>query len=143
MSYSTSQSLVDRYGVDELIQVTNPTDPTATAVNATRIDDAIADIDALIDAKLQARFSLPLASVPRVLRNISGDLVRARLYEDRMPEHVGKRETTALKLLDEIASGKLSLGLDDAAQATPPSDGPQFTTSARVFGPAELADYAP
>ena len=143
MPYCTQPHLTDRFGEVELIQLTNPTDRTATAVNATRIDDAIADIDALIDAKLQARFSLPLASVPRVLRNIACDLVRARLYEDRITDRVAERERAAMKLLDEIAKGSLSLGLDDAAQPTPSSDGPQFTTGTRVFSPGLLSDYAP
>lgn len=143
MPYTTQPDLVDRFGTDELIQISNPTDPTATVVNATRIDNAITDIDALVDAKLAPRFTLPLASVPRVLRNIACDLVRARLYEDRITDHVASRERQALKLLDEISAGKLSLGLDDAAQLTPAADGPQFTTPARVFTAGTLADYAP
>lgn len=143
MPYCTQANLVDRFGQVELIQLTNPTDPAAVTVNATRVDDGIADIDALITAKLQARYALPLATVPRVLRNIACDLVRARLYEDRITDHVAKRETAALKLLDEISQGKLQLGLDDAGQAAPSSDGPQFTQPSRVFSPKLLGDYAP
>ena len=143
MPYCTSAELADRFGTDELVQITNPTDPEAVAVNAQRVTDAIADIDALIDAKLQVRYALPLATVPRVLRNIACDLVRARLYEDRITDHVAAREKAAMRLLDEIQAGTLSLGLDDAQQATPASSGPQFTSAGRVFTPGTLADYAP
>lgn len=144
MPYIATQSLIDRFGLDELIQITHPTDPTAEAVNITRTDDAIADIDALIDAKLQPRYSLPLASVPRVLSNIACDLVRARLYEDRITDHVADRERAAMKLLDQIADGKVSLGLDDSAQPTPSTGGPQFTTPTQaVFTATSLSDYAP
>ena len=141
--YCTLANLVARYGDIELVQLTNPTDPAAVTVAALRVDDEAADIDALINAKLAARYTLPLASVPRVLRNIACDLVRARLYEDRITDRVAERERAALKLLDQIAKGDVSLGLDDAAQPTPSSDGPTFTTPARVFSRDRLRDYAP
>lgn len=141
MPYTTAQQLTDRFGLDELIQITNPTDPTATAVNAVKLDGAVADIDALIDAKLQARYTLPMLTVPLVLSNVACDLVRARLYDDRIPERLAERERAALKLLDQMASGQMALGLDAVAQATPTTDGPQFFSAGRVFGPDSLADY--
>jgi len=143
MTYATQQQLVDRFGADELIQITNQDDPTATMVHATRVTNAAADVDALIDAKLGARYALPLASVPLVLTNIAADLVRARLYDDRLPDRLADRERAALKLLDQVADGTLSLGLDAAAQATPPSDGPQYFTGSSVFTADSLRDFAP
>lgn len=143
MPYVTTQQLVDRFGVDELIQITNHTDPSATTVNETRVANAVADIDALVNASLAARYALPLTTVPLVLLNIAADLVRARLYGDRIPNHIGEREKAALKLLDKIAGGTLALGLDAAAQTTPPSDGPQYFTGSSVFTADSLRDYAP
>jgi len=110
-------------------------------VGTVRMDDAIADIDALVTAKLATRYAMPLTSVPRVLRNIACDLVRARLYEDRITDHVADREKAALALLNDIAAGKLTLGLDDAAQPTVAVDGPAFATAGRVFTRDSLADY--
>lgn len=141
MPYTTAQQLTDRFGLDELIQITNPSDPTATAVNAVKLDGAVADIDALIDAKLQARYTLPMLTVPLVLSNVACDLVRARLYDDRIPERLAERERAALKLLDQMASGQMALGLDAVAQATPTTDGPQYFSAGRVFSPDSLADY--
>lgn len=140
--YCSQADLVGRFGVDELVQITNPTDPTAMAIDPIRMANALADVDALIDAKLAARYALPLASVPRVLCNIACDLVRARLYEDRATEHVLNRERQALKLLDEISAGKLTLGLDAQLQPTATTDGPQFTSGGRVFTGATLRDFA-
>lgn len=139
----TQTDLEARFDTDELVQVTNPTNPAATTIAAQRVTDAIADVDALITAKLAARYAVPLASTPLLLRNLACDLVRARLYEDRITDHVASRERAAMKLLDEIASGALQLGLDAAAQQAAPSSGPQFTTTTRVFSPSTLADYAP
>lgn len=143
MPYTTQADLIRRHGEIELIQLTNPDDRAAVAVNATRLADAIADIDALIDAKLAARYSLPLASVPLVLRNLACDLVRARLYEDNITDRVAERERAAMKLLDQISSGAVSLGLDAAAQPTASTGGPAFAAAGRVFTAGLLADYAP
>jgi phage gp36-like protein len=142
-AYITTQQLVDRFGLDELIQVSNPSDPTATAINDTRVSNAVADISALIDAKLGARYAVPLTSVPLVLQNIACDLVRARLYDDRIPDRIADREKAALKLLDDMAAGNLTLGLDAAAQPTAPSDGPQYFSGTPTFTQTSLSDYAP
>lgn len=139
--YLAGGDLVRRFGRDEIIQISNPDAPQAVEIDTDRVGDAMQDVEALIEAKLSARYSIPLRSVPRVLRNIACDLVRARLYEDRITDRVREREKDALKLLDQIAAGQLSLGLDDAQQATTPVDGPQFTEPARVFSGASLADY--
>lgn len=141
MSYTTLTQLTQRYTSDELVQLTNITDPSATAVDESVLAGAIADIDALIDAKLAARYAVPLASVPLVLANVAADLVRARLYVNSKPDHVAERERAALKLLDQMSEGKVQLGLDAAQQATPSSDGPQFASGGRVFSPSSLADY--
>jgi len=141
MSYVSTSDLTGRFGQVELVQLTNPTDPAATTINAARLADVIDDIDALVTAKLQPRYTVPLASVPRVLRNVACDLVRARLYEDSITDRVAERERAALKLLDDIAAGKLSLGLDDATQPTAPTGGPSFTEPCRVFTARTLADY--
>lgn len=143
MPYAQQQHLIDRFGLVELVQLTNPTDPAATTVSGQRVADAIADIDAIIDAKLAARYALPLASVPLVLRNIACDLVRARLYEDNITDRVAERERAAMKLLDQISSGAVSLGLDAAAQPTAPTGGPAFVASSRVFTARSLSDFAP
>lgn len=141
MPYITLQQLTQRFTADELVQLTNTTDPSATEIDESVLSDAITDVDALIDAKLSARYALPLSSVPLVLANVAADLVRARLHINSKPDHVAERERAALKLLDQMAEGKVQLGLDAAQQATASSEGPQFTSGGRTFSPSSLADY--
>ena len=144
MTYASLQNLTERFEQLELVQITNPHDHTAQTVNQVKVDDALADADAVIDAKIGARYALPLATVPRVLRNIACDLARARLYEDRITDHVLKREEAAMKLLDEIRDGKVTLGLDLVGQpAAAAQGGPQFTEPNRVFTRDSMSDYAP
>ena len=141
--YSSQDALTARFGAAVLVQLTNASDYSATAVDGNVLAAAIADVDALIDAKLAARYTLPIATLPLVLRNLACDLVRARLAADTMTDRMAERERAGLKLLDEIAAGKVQLGLDRAALETPASDGPTVVAGnpGRVFTPSGLADY--
>lgn len=142
MPYALIADLVDRFEQDELIQISNPNDPTATAVNELKAQVAIDDAAALIDSKIGKRYTLPLATVPRLLRNLCCDLARAYLYEDRITDRVEERETAALKLLDEIRDGTLSLGLDETGGPTAASSSsPRAEGSARTFSNDLLSDY--
>lgn len=142
MPYATIADLVDRFELEELIQISNPNDGTSTTVNELKCQAALDDVAALVDAKLSSRYKLPLPAVPRVLRNIVCDLARAALYEDRITDRVKERETAALRLLDEIRDGKLMLGLDEAGgPAAGPSGGPTYEAGTRVFTRDTLADY--
>lgn len=140
MSYATKQDMTDRFSETELIQLTDRTG-TLDAIDDTVLARAIDDADAEVDAHLQARYSLPLASVPRILINAACDIARYRLYEDRSTEHVTKRYEDAVKLLRMIGKGEVSIGLDTNQAVTPTTGGPQFDSPGRVFTRDSLADY--
>lgn len=141
-TYAQQADMVTRFTSVEMIQLTDR-DSTANAIDASVMLQALLDADAEIDARLQARYSLPLPSVPRLLTNIACDLARYRLYDDRATDQVRRRYEDALRVLDKIASGQVHLGVDASAQTTVPSSGPSFTKPKRVFGRDELGDYAP
>lgn len=138
--YAIEADMLMRFQLTELIQLTNR-DRKATAVDALVLDRALSDADAEIDARLAPRYKLPLLTVPRLLVNVACDIARYRLYDDRATEQVARRYEDALKLLNALASGKLSLGLDAQADGTPPVDGPSATTPVRIFSADTLKDY--
>lgn len=140
MPYAVKQDLIDRFTATELMQLTDRTGAIDT-IDDVVLGKALADADSVIDMHLAVRHALPLASVPRVLRNIACDLARAYLYEDRITEHVQKRHDAAMKLLEQLRDGKVQIGLDDLNQPTPTTGGPQFTEPRRVFSADQLADY--
>lgn len=141
MPYAAQSDLTSRFSEAELVQITNPTDLAATTVNTTRLASALADADAEIDARLQPRYALPLASVPRLLVNIACDIARYRLYDDRATDQVTRRYDDAIKLLDRIGRGELQLGLDPAQQPTPSNAGAHVQGVPRTFGRDLLTDY--
>lgn len=83
-----------------------------------RIDDAIADADGLIDGYLRQRgYPLPLTPVHRVVTVWSRAITRYYLHMRRKSmesdDPIVRDYRDALKLLQQVANGKLSLGVDD------------------------------
>lgn len=140
MSYATKQNLIDRFGQTELAQLTD-------RVNGTTIDDtvvnrALEDADAMINGYLQARYSLPLSSVPPMLVTVACNIARYQLFEDRVTEIVRQRYEDAIAWLKDVAAGRVSLGLDAAGAETETEGGVvDYKANDRVFDADTLADY--
>ncbi|MCE7915417.1 MAG: DUF1320 domain-containing protein [Nitrosomonas sp. PRO4] len=111
MTYATQQNLIDRFGEDELIQLTDR--QSLGVIDATVVSRALADADARINGYLAVRYSLPLAApLPTELERLACDIARYALYEDRVTEIVKERYQDAIALLRDVAAGKAELGLD-------------------------------
>lgn len=130
MAYAVLQNLVDRFGQTELDQVA---DTTNTGVlDVARVDRALGDAAAEIDAALIGRYSLPLVTVPDLLERIACDLARESLYEDQPTETVKDRAKRARDQLLGIASGKLGLDVPKAAIAESTSGLVEIVTGRRA-----------
>lgn len=141
MSYAVKQDLIDRFHAGELIQITNPEDPTAVAINDVVLDGALADAAAEIDGFLMGRYTLPLVTVPTALRRIACDIARYHLYDDRATEQVQKRYDDAVRFLRDVSKGDINLSLSDAAQPTDETGGAAAQGNDRVFSSDTLSDY--
>lgn len=137
MAYCTQDDLVTRFGEEELAQLTDHNWEDGRldeAVIARAIDDATGEID----ARLVKRYPLPLETIPRLLTRVACDIARFYLYQDRVTETVEKRYSAAIKLLDGIARGDVSLGLESTQQ---PQDGPaEITSDDRLFNRSSMGD---
>lgn len=88
-----------------------------------RIDDAVADADGLIDGYLRKRgYPIPLSPVPRIVTVWSRAIARYFLHKNRgrleSDDTIVRDYKDALKLLQQVADGKLSLGADDEVVET-------------------------
>lgn len=109
MSYATLQDLIDRFTEDELRQVADV--DGSGDIGQAKVDLALADADAEIDAALVGRYQLPLVTIPQLLTRIACDLARESLYSDQPTEVVTERAKAARRLLDGIAKGTMRLEL--------------------------------
>lgn len=129
MAYATLAHLIERYGELEITQLTDAASPGLIdeAVAARALDDA----SAVIDGYLGGRYTLPLAAVPPALVNACCELARARLYKDALPPVVEKRHDEAMRYLDLLGQGRITLG------AAPE---PASTHDARIVSAARRRD---
>lgn len=108
MTYATLADLTERFGADEIKQLTDP--ENGAVINPAIVTAALTDADALVDAHLQGRYTLPLATpYPLLVVNMACDLARARLFGDRITDPVRARHSDTITQLGRIADGRMAL----------------------------------
>ncbi len=132
MTYCTQAVLSLEIGAQELILLTDHAN--TGAMDTTVIAKALSDADAKINSYLTV-YPLPLAVVPANFERMAGDIARYFLYKNQMIDPVRTAYTDAVKYLEQVGMGKISLGADVlGAVAAPASAGAQFVSNTAVFG---------
>ena len=135
MTYATQADMQTALGDDELIQLTDRADPPVGAIDAAVLTRAMEAADGEIDSYVASngRYSLPLASVPAILRDCAVDIARYRLHDRGVPDRVKDAYKDRIAWLRDVAAGKASLGIAPE-NLTPNSAGlPEMTSGGRVF----------
>lgn len=108
--YVSKQDLIDR---DESMLYNVALDPATGELNDTWIDEALTTADTEINGRLARRFTLPLPTVPDMLKRI-GVVIAFYWLADRDNQATNlleERYKKAISDLKEIASGAMDLGL--------------------------------
>lgn len=138
MTYAAKANMLARFGEPEVIALTDR--DHLGVVDDVVLDGALAEADTEIDPYLAPRHQLPLANVPRILTGFACDIARYRLCGAGVTEtdEIRNRYKDAVKFLENVASGKIGLGLDAANNVAKPANMVQFAESTgRVFGRGE------
>ncbi len=130
--YCAKQDLINRFGEDELINLTDRND--MSVIDEVILAQAIADACAEMNGYIGSRYALPLATIPETLKPFSCDIARYKLYDEQATEHVTERYNSAIKFLLSVSKGHISLGVDsDGAKATS-TDFAEIQSAGSVFG---------
>lgn len=129
MRYITPTDLLRSFSEAVLVKLSND-DYRASEVDMATLQLAIDTATERIDAALRSRYRLPLAQVPTLLQSHCLTLARYWLYARRpempMPETVEKTYQQAVKELEQIANGRLHLGIvafaENASDPEPQGD---------------------
>ena len=135
MSYIVQADLLAQVSEAQLVQLTD--DETIGVVNTTRVSQAIADADAEIDGYVATRYAVPVAApVPALLKKLSIDITIYNLWRRRqkIPELVRTAYEDAIKKLEQIAKGTITLGVDPAPAESSKS------SAGETFGPERVFD---
>lgn len=139
--YSTLEQLKERIAEKTIQQLTD--DDRIGSIDTTRVDAAIARADAEIDAWCGKRYSVPFVTVPPIIREISADLAVYYLYarrSEKMPETRAAAQKDALRALEKIGKGDVSLGVAEIPAAPASNSGATFIGGDRVFNRTSLRD---
>lgn len=131
MTYITQAEFEKRFGESELAELTEGTDFAAVS----------ADAASLIDGYLAARYTLPLVSVPMIVKGWAADVLRFKLWDEHAPEEVRRRYEDALAQLKLVSTGVIAL--PPGSDGTPSTSGATFGgySATRVFTNDSLAGY--
>ena len=135
MMYATADDFVLRIGEQQAIELTDR-DRTGE-INQQVLAVALADSSSQIDGYLLGRYPLPLVTVPDNLVLICCDIARYRLVsmsEVTITDEIIERYKLSLKELEQIASGKISLGIASNEVQAEDSVGVMFSNPGnRIF----------
>lgn len=134
MTYATQADMLTEFDQAELIQLTDREPPLTGAIVTAVLDRALDDASAEIDGYL-ARYSGQSINLP-ILRRYCCDMARYRLYRAAVPEEVRNRYRDALRFLELVAKGTISLGPD--AEAAVPTNTVNFNIGQKVFARESL-----
>ena len=136
MAYSTLTDMEQLIPEETLTQITD--DEGAGEIDEDRITEAIATADAEIDSYCAARYTVPFTVVPTIVKKLSIDMAIYNLYSRRVeeiPATRADRYKNAIRLLEGIAKGTITLGVDPAPTGSTEGSSAECnkTSSDRIF----------
>lgn len=93
---------------------------------------ALVAAQAIVEAAIGSRYSLPLDAVPQIVKTWIGDIARARLYPNGAPEGIDAPAKAAMRALERVEDGKANL---PGATSAPAGDdgGVAFHSGGRAY----------
>lgn len=134
MSYATQLDMIAAFGELEIIQLTDRAAPPVGSIDAGVLQHALEAADGEINSYLAARYALPLAAVPVILRDCAADIARYRLHDRGTPERVEKAYQGRVAWLRDLAAGRATLA--EASELLAPASAglAEMTSGGRIFG---------
>lgn len=129
MAYATRDAMAARFGEGELIELTDRDQDGV--VDEAALAEALEDASAEIDSYLAGRYAVPLAQAPRFLAGLCMDIARYRLCGSgtRSTDEINERYRNAIRFLEKVASGAVSIGPVAGTGTVPPADNPVIFNS--------------
>ena len=141
MPYCTQANILDRIDEATLIALTD--EAGAGEVDGDKVAAAVADADATIDAYCQGTYTVPLSPVPPKITQLSVDIALYNLYSQSdldMPEVRKDRNKEAIRFLEKVAGGGISLGSTTPAPVDT-SNSANIESGARIFTRDKMSGF--
>ncbi len=133
----TIAEFVRKFGLEETVRMTDAGDGR---IDRDLLVAALTDAQAMAEAYLADRYQLPFNIVPLLVQTCIADMARARLYTNEPPDNVATSARIALRNLEKLQTGQISLGAAALADGGG-SNAPVRFTLGRASYPNRLKDY--
>lgn len=141
MTYAAQADLVERYGSDELIQLTDRATPSSGAIDAGVVTAALTDADAEINSYIRTKVATPVVPVPGILVQMACAIARYRIWKDRASEKVTQDYKDAIAWCKGVARGDIALGDATSSIDAPSAGAPQVSQGCSRFNDDTLRDF--
>jgi phage gp36-like protein len=111
MGYCDLENIQKALPMDVLMRLTD--DEDRGAIDEEKVDEAIEAGAEEINTYLGSLYDLPLSSIPAILEKLNIDIAIYNLYAritESVPETRQKRYENAIRFLEKVAKGELTLG---------------------------------
>jgi phage gp36-like protein len=139
MAYCTKTDILNYISESELAQVTSE---AGDVVDDAVIAKGIADADSLIDSYLAKVYAVPVSPTTARLTLLSSMIALYLLFSRRAPrvgmsETVQKNYDDSIRFLEQVAAGKVTVGIDPPPSSAS-SAGGYTSASKRIFSNESL-----
>jgi len=141
MSYATLSQLLDRYGAQMLVNLTDRGEVATGEVDGAVVDRSLADADAMIDGYLAGRYALPLSQIPPLVVDLAQVIAIWKLHRYQPDPKIEADYKDARKTLEAISRGDVRLPVEGADPAGTGGTGARITDRDRPFTEANLKGF--
>ncbi|HCT7632566.1 TPA: DUF1320 family protein [Citrobacter koseri] len=132
--YATRDDMVKAFGEKECVSLTDR--EFTGEIDDGVLNNALAQASAEIDGYLCGRYPVPWTDTPRVLTGRCCDIARYQLCGagTQMTEEIRVRYEDAIRFLERVADGRISLGRTSGGETVRSETGARVISGGRVFG---------
>jgi len=138
MLYCSKQGLIDRFSEDELIQLTDR--HNLGVIDDNVLNRAIEDASTEMDGYL-SRFNYTADTLPESLEPLACNIARYYLYDDAPSDHIITRYNNAIKYLEKVNKGTLTIGKTEQGVEVASVDLPEMQSGGTVFSRDKSRDF--
>jgi len=141
MGYCDQTDIERRIGSTLLIELTD--DSGAGTVDASVLGECISDADGVVNSFVRGQYSVPLTTVPDLIKRIATYVTVYYLYDRRasafggIPPHADANYKWAMEMLRDLRAGEIDLGIEPPPAASTAqvskTDGPTRTFTATTM----------
>ncbi|TKI08661.1 gp436 family protein [Martelella alba] len=134
MTYATREDMVRQFGERECIALSDR--EFTGEIDDDVLTGGLERASSRIDSYLAGRYPVPWPDTPGILVGICCDIARYELTgaETQNTEEIRERYEDALRYLERVADGRITLGRLPNGQVAEGASVARFTSSGRVFG---------